>query len=71
MPLTPAQRSLRAKAAAQSRWSRLTADERRQQTQAARDGFARRFDTAADPDRALTAHMTGLALKSSRRRNAA
>jgi hypothetical protein len=71
MPMTPAQRSLRAKVAAQARWARLTPEQRRQQTQPARDGFARRFDTAADPERARTAHMTGLSLKSSRQRGAA
>lgn len=71
MPLTPEQRRLRAKVAAQTRWANRTAEQRRAETQAARDGFTRRFASAADPDRALTAHMNALALKSSRSRGAA
>lgn len=69
--LTPEQRSTRARAAALTRWSRLTEEQRHEQTQAARDGFQARFDAAPNPEAAKRAHMTGLALKSSRSRKTA
>ena len=68
MAMTPEQRRLRARVAAQSRWASRTEAERRAETQAARDGFTARFAAAPDPDRALRAHMNRLALKSSRAR---
>jgi hypothetical protein len=76
--VTPEQRALRAKLAAHARWSR---EDAREGTAAARAGFLRRFELEVDPDgilpaperarraeSALKAHMSRLALKSSRAR---
>jgi hypothetical protein len=68
--LTPEQRSTQARLAALARWSGLTADERADATQAARDGLAAKWDAAPNPDAAKRAHMTRLALASSRKRTA-
>lgn len=69
--LTPEQRSTRARQAALTRWSRLTEAERQEQTRAARDGLQARFDAAPNPEAAMRAHMTRLALASSRARKTA
>ncbi len=78
MALTPEQRALRARLAAQTRWGR---EDARQGTFAARQAFNDRFLREADPDGVLPpeerarradslrrAHFTRLALKSSRAR---
>lgn len=78
--LTPAQRTLRARTAAQTRWSRESPAE---QVGKMRHGFLARFLDEVDPDRvlpeaerqrraesALRAHMSRLALASSRARGA-
>ena len=69
--LTPEQRSSQARLAALSRWATKTETERAKETQAARDGLAAKWDTAPNPDAAKRAHMTRLALASSRKRGAA
>jgi hypothetical protein len=82
MDLTPAQRALRARAAAYSSWARTP--DRTARTQAGRDAFMRRFEDQVDPERALSdderlrraeqakkAHFAQLALKSSRARQRA
>lgn len=76
--MTPSERTLRARLAAYSLHSKVDS---RRHTQAARDGFIRRFEDEVDPERilseqerqkraerALKAHMTRLALKSARAR---
>jgi hypothetical protein len=78
--LTPEQRSLRSRMAANTRWSR---EDGHAGTAAARRGFADRFEREVDPDGLLTpgerakraerarkAHMQKLALKSARARTA-
>jgi hypothetical protein len=50
MPLSPEQRSLRAKIAANTRWSY---EDRVRATQPAREGFLRRFLDQVDPTREL------------------
>jgi hypothetical protein len=65
--LTPEQRSTQARLAALSRWANTT--DRTAATQAARDGLAAKWETAADPEAAKRAHMTRLALASSRARS--
>jgi len=69
--LTPEQRSTQARLAALSRWANT--EDRTAATQAARDGLAAKFDAAPNPEAALRAHYTRLALASSkaRRRGAA
>lgn len=69
--LTPEQRSTRARAAALARWSQRTPEERAAETQAARDALAATWDAAPNPDAAKRAHMTRLALASSRARRTA
>lgn len=82
MELTPAQRALRARAAAHSSWA-CTVD-RSGRTQAGRDAFMRRFEDQVDPQRELSdderlrraeqakkAHFARLALKSSKARQRA
>jgi len=77
--LTPAQRSTRARAAAHARWAQ-TAD-RQAATEPARKSFMARWDKQVDPDGLLApdvrarladsakkAHMSSLALKSSKAR---
>lgn len=78
MPLTPEQRTLRARAAAQHRWSQ---EHPAQQASALRAGFMAKFYAQVDPDNllpeaererraqsALKSHMSRLALASSRAR---
>lgn len=67
--LTPAQRSMRARLAAQSRWSRVT--DRAAATKAARDALAAKFAAAPDPAAAKAAHMTRMTLAASRSRKPA
>lgn len=79
MELTPAQRALRARAAAHSSWARTV--DRTERTQPGRDAFLRRFEDQVDPERKLShaerlrraeqakkAHFVRLALRSSRAR---
>jgi hypothetical protein len=81
--LTPAERSLRARLASHTSWSRTS--NRAERTSAARQAFADRFERQVDPDGTLPpderqrraesakkAYYTGLALKSAtaRRRRA-
>ena len=81
-PLTPEQRTMRARLAAHTRWSNATADDRSKQGRAAQRGLLERFAREVDPtsnldpeDRykrarsALNAHMARLALKSSQARS--
>jgi hypothetical protein len=49
-PMTPGQVRQRARAANAARWSRLPADQRRAQTQAARDAVWRKYLAQVDPD---------------------
>jgi hypothetical protein len=76
--LTPAQRSLRARLAAHAKHAKYDS---REQTEAARKGFADRFINEVDPDRVLPEkerlrraehkmreHMTRLSLMSSQAR---
>jgi hypothetical protein len=67
-PLTPEQRSLRARLAAQSRWSQRSQAERRAETQPARDGFSARFEDEPNPEAARAAYFTRLSLESSKKR---
>jgi hypothetical protein len=69
--LTPEQRSTRARLAALSRWSKLPPEERAAATRPARDALAAKWDRSPNPDAAKRAHMTRLALSSSRSRRAA
>lgn len=69
--LTPAQRSLQARLAAQSRWAKTAPGARSQATAPARAALAAQWDAAPDPDLARRAHMTRLALASSRARKSA
>ncbi len=82
MELTPAQRALRARAAAHSSWDRTV--DRTARTKAGREAFMRRFEDQVDPERELSdderlrraeqakkAHFAQLALKSSRARQLA
>ena len=81
MPLTPAERSLRASIAAHTRWANTSRAERQRLADSGQAGLLRRFAAEIDPDgtlpgderdrrarNALTAHMKRLALKSSRSR---
>lgn len=78
MPLSPEQRSLRARTAAHTRWSR---EDPKPAMAKVRRGWFARFEDQVDPDRALPederhrraqsalqAHMARLALASSRAR---
>lgn len=80
--MTPAQRRMRASAAALTRWAKT--DDRQAATKPARVGYMARWEREVDPDGvlpiderakraslALKAHMTGLALRSSKSRSAA
>jgi hypothetical protein len=79
-PLTPSERSLRARLAAHASHAKYDSKER---TRAARDKFDERFIDEVDPDRTLTevermrragharkAYFTSLALKSAKARRA-
>lgn len=78
MPLSPEQRSLRARSAAYTRWSR---EDPKPAMAEVRKGYFARFEEQVDPDRvlpeqerhrraqaALHAHMARLALASSKAR---
>lgn len=67
--LTPEQRSTQARLAALSRWAQT--EDRAAATQAARDGLAAKWADAPNPEAAKRAHMTRLALASSRSRKTA
>jgi hypothetical protein len=64
--LTPAQRSMLARLAAQSRWAQVS--DRAAATKAARDALAAKWAAAADPKAAKAAHMTRMSLAASRSR---
>jgi hypothetical protein len=81
MALTPSQRVLRARIAANARWSRTP--DRLAATEPGRTGFLARFEREVDPDGSLDAstrarlaenarkaHMSRLALASSKARRA-
>jgi hypothetical protein len=68
MSLTPEQRRLRARLAAQARWART--EDRSAATRAARDALAAKWDAAPDPAAAKAAHMARMAYASSRARSA-
>lgn len=84
MPLTPAERKLRAKAAAHARWADTADPEsRRKATEPGRRAALDYWNTKADPDGVLTPevrrnraealrlqHMASMALKSSTTRRA-
>lgn len=78
-PLTPEQRTLRARLAAHESWA--ATPDRSARTRAARDAFIAKFEDQVDPDRTLPpaerrrraesarkAHYTRLAFKSARAR---
>lgn len=67
--LTAEQRSLQARLAAQTRWANT--NDRTAATRPAREALAAKWDDAADPALARKAHMTRLALLSSRARKTA
>lgn len=62
-PLTPEQRRLRARLAAQARWART--EDRSAATRAAREAFAAKFDSAPDPKAARAEHFARMAYRSS------
>lgn len=81
---TATDRHHRAVIAASTRWSRTTADDRREATAAARKGMRARFAREVDPDGrmdeadlergielAMRAYMVGLALKKRNKRKPA
>jgi hypothetical protein len=65
--LTPEQRSARARLGAYTRWAYA---DRQAESTAARDRLLAQFADAPDPEAALRAHMTRLALRSSQARAA-
>jgi hypothetical protein len=67
--LTAEQRSTQARLAALSRWAGKDEQTRAAETQAARDGLAAKWEAAPNPEAAKRAHMTRLALASSRKRS--
>jgi hypothetical protein len=69
--LTAEQRSSQARLAALSRWARLDEEQRSAATEAARDGLAKKWAEAPNPEAAKRAHMVRLALESSRKRSGA
>ena len=84
MPLTPAERSLRASIAAHTRWSRTPEAERRRQGDRGHAALLAKFADEVDPQHllrpderhqmaqnAMTAHMKRLALKSVKSRRGA
>lgn len=79
MPLTPAERSLRASIAAHTRWANADRAERQRLADKGQAGLLRRFADQIDPEHelasderdrrarnALTAHMKRLALRSAK-----
>lgn len=81
MTLTPAERTLRAKIAAHTRWANADPEARRQQGNRLRAAAERRFEDQVDPERVLSpadraqradaarkAHMSRMALASSKAR---
>lgn len=60
---------MQARLAAQSRWAQIT--DRSAATRAARDALAAKWEAAPDPAAARAAHMTRMALASSRARKSA
>lgn len=69
--LTPEQRSTQARLAALSRWAKTSDADRSRATQAARDGLAAKWAEEPNPEAAKRAHMTRMALQSSRSRKTA
>lgn len=67
--LTPEQRQMQARLAAQTRWAQTT--DRSAATRPARDALAAKWEAAPDPAAAQRAHMTRMALASSRARKTA
>lgn len=69
--MTPEQRSMRARLAAQTRWANTAGADRAAATQAARDALEAKWAQAPDPTAARRAHMTRMSLSSSRARKSA
>ncbi len=67
--MTPEQRSMRARLAAQARWAREP--DRSAATRAARDGLAAKWEAAPNPVAAKAEHFTRMALRSSQSRRSA
>lgn len=67
--LTPEQRRTQARLAALSRWANT--EDRTAATQAARDALAAKWEAAPSPEAAMRAHMTRMALASSKKRRTA
>jgi hypothetical protein len=65
MPLTPEQRQSRARLAALVQWSKT--EDWSARTQAARDGFNRRFEDQVDPDRRLPSDQRARMAEAARR----
>lgn len=69
MSLTPEQRKLRARLAAQARWART--EDRSAATRAARDALAAKWAASPDPEAAKAEHMARMAYRSSVARKSA
>ena len=69
--MTPEQRKLRAKLAAERRWSRLSQTERSEATRAARDAFDAKLAAMPNPAAARAAHMTAMRLAAAKSRSSA
>lgn len=67
--LTPQQRSMLARLAAQRRWAQTT--DRAAATRPARDALAAKWAQDPDPENAMRAHMTAMSAASSRARKSA
>jgi len=65
MPLTPEQRSLRARMAAHARWSK--AKDRAAELAKARETFMSRFEQEVDPNGEMTPEARALAAESARK----
>ena len=84
LSLTPAERTMRARIAASTRWAHASADDRKRQGATLSAGRQRRFEHEVDPDRTLSAaerarraenamraHMSRMQLASSKARRKA
>lgn len=67
--LTPEQRSMLARLAAQRRWAQTT--DRAAATRPAREALAAKWAESPDPENAKRAHMTAMSIASSRARKTA
>lgn len=69
--MSPEERRLQTRLAAQTRWARTTPEQRRQATAKARAAFQEQLDQSPNPAAARAAHQTAMTLAALKKRKSA